>query len=558
MKQFPRLGRKGMAKPFPYKNYGTVLAPVYRRNFFSGSWEKPMTTPAPNARDERVLIFLPSSPEISLVAAVLPQADLACQFCANAEEFFGEWKTGGGTALLAEEALSPPVMQRLVEGLGQQPPWSDFPLVVFFGGGDKTTRTGLRMLSMLEPLGNVTILERPARVMTLVSAVQAALRARRRQYEVRDLLLRLEEAVRRRDEFLGKLVHELRNPLHTIRAATQILDQLNPQEGKAVEQRGIIGRQTRHLTLLIDDLLDVSGITSGKILLQRQNVDLNEVARQSFKAIEEAAQTYQHQVSFQAPSKPLHVEGDPKRLEQVLTNLLANAVRFTPPGGQIRLTLTTEEGLAVVRVRDNGAGIAPDLLPRIFNLFTPEDYFLDRPQGGLGIGLTLVRSLVEMHGGSVRASSAGPGKGSEFVVRLPLAPAPPSSAAAKNPKGTAGKGQRVLLVEDNPDGRETLRLLLHLWGHQVEVAADGIQGVEKALAQRPDVALVDIGLPGLNGYQVANRLRDSLGSDVYLIAMTGYGQPHDRRRAMEAGFDAHMVKPVDPEELGRLLAGVGK
>ncbi len=501
----------------------------------------------------RVLVLTPPEPDATLIQAVLGEARLPSHFCASVEELCREIEAGAGAALLAEESLQPPALQSLVELLGRQGPWSDFPLLIFLSGGGESLGTSLRMLDILEPLGNVTVLERPVRLMTLVSAVRSAQHARSRQYDARRLLGELEEAVRRRDSFLVQLAHELRNPLGTIRNATHILERVGTAEQASAHQRTVIGRQTSHLARLIDDLLDASRVTSGKIHLQRQTVDLRDVVTRAVREHDTAAEAQRLRLSFAAGPEPVPVEGDERRLGQAVANLVANAVSYTPAGGDIRVSLAREGGEAVLRVADTGVGIAADKLAHVFDLFAVKERLPDRPMGGLGIGLPLVRALVEMQGGRVEAHSEGAGRGSEFVVRLPLKPAPGAAPAAAN--GPAG-GRRVLIVEDNPDGRETLRMMVEMWGHQVEAAADGQQGVEMALALRPEAALVDIGLPVLDGYQLARRVRAELGRDIFLIALTGYGQPHDHRRAFEAGFDAHLVKPADPDELRRLLEQV--
>jgi signal transduction histidine kinase/CheY-like chemotaxis protein len=512
-----------------------------------------MSTSASDRQSLRVLVLTPPEPDATLIRTVLGQAGLPSYFCADIDELCREVDAGAGAALLAEESLHPPVMQRLVDLLGRQPPWSDFPLLICFNAGGETIGTALRMLDMLEPLGHVTVLERPVRLMTLVSALRAAQHARARQYQVRRLLGELEEAVRRRDSFLVQLAHELRNPLGTIRNATHILGKVGTGEEVGARQRTVIGRQTSHLARLIDDLLDASRVTSGKIHLRRQAVELRAVVERALREQDTAAQAQGQRLSFTAEPGPFTVEGDPRRLEQVVANLLHNAVTYTPAGGDIRVSLARAGGEAVLRVADSGVGIDADRLPHVFDLFAGSERPANRPGGGLGIGLPLVRALVEMHGGKVEAHSEGPGRGSEFVVRLPLK----AAAAAARPEppadGRRQGGRRVLVIEDNPDGRETLRMMLEMWGHHVEVAADGQQGVEQALALRPEVALVDIGLPLLDGYEVARQVRAALGRNIFLVALTGYGQPHDHRRAFEAGFDAHLVKPAEPEELHELL-----
>jgi CheY-like chemotaxis protein len=282
--------------------------------------------------------------------------------------------------------------------------------------------------------------------------------------------------------------------------------------------------------------------------------DLRTVAERGLASLHEAGKTSLHTV--QLAGAPVLVEGDPTRLEQVVWNLLDNALKYTPPGGRIDVSVDQEGPEAVLRVRDSGAGIAAGMLPRIFDLFVQAPASLDRSQGGLGLGLTLVRRLVELHGGQVAATSAGPGQGSEFIVRLPALAAAAAGEAATATLTPVAVPRRVLLVEDNADVRDGLRLLLEEWGHRVEEAVDGPSGVARALDVRPDVALVDIGLPGIDGYAVARQIREAPGGgEIRLVALTGYGQPEDRRRALDAGFDTHLVKPVDPDDLLRLLNG---
>jgi signal transduction histidine kinase len=360
------------------------------------------------------------------------------------------------------------------------------------------------------------------------------------------------DASRHKDDFLAMLAHELRNPLAPIVSAMHVL-RLHPSDARLVQQaREIVERQVGHQARLLDDLLDVSRITRGKIELRKSTVDLVEVVADAVETARPLIDARRHALTVHTPPRPLHVHADATRLGQVVANLLNNAAKFTDPGGKIVLTLEADDTDAVVRVRDNGHGIAPEMQPHVFDLFTQVDPSLARSQGGLGIGLTLVRRLVEMHGGRVDVRSQGRGHGAEFTVRLPLEraiDAPPDSGAA----ATAAR-RHVLIIEDHADAREMLRVSLELEGHRVEAADDGLQGVEMALASRPQVVLVDIGLPGLDGYGVAARLRAALGRSVTLIALTGYGQPDDRERTRHAGFDAHVVKPVDMDTLARLLA----
>jgi signal transduction histidine kinase/CheY-like chemotaxis protein len=505
------------------------------------------------AQDERVLILTSPEADHAAVTSVLDQAGLSYRVCADIEDLCRELTAGAGTALLAQEVLDQQGMSRLTEVLQGQPPWSDFPLVVLFDNTVTTTEAGLRMLDMLGPLGNLTLLERPVRVMTLVSAIRAALRNRRHQYGVRDLLARRDRDLKHRDEFLTMLAHELRTPLSSVLHATQILDRLGPRSPVEEEQHAIILRQSASLARLVDDVLDVNQLASGTLKLHREPTDLIELAGRCLREMDALFNVKRQRLSLSGLSEPLVVMGDPHRLKQVLIHLLRNAMQYTPAGGKIELILGRDGDAAEVRVRDTGAGLTQEQLARLFAMSQAEEGLLThRPEGGLKIGLTLVSRLVELQGGTVLAASEGPGQGSEFVVRLPLAKA--SEAGLVAPRSLPEPvSRRILLVEDNPDGRETLRLLLQVWGHRVDVAEDGKQGLQKALSRRPEVALVDIGLPEMDGYEMAQQVRAALGQQIFLIAITGYGQPHDRWRAMEAGFDVHLVKPFDPDMLQELL-----
>jgi PAS domain S-box-containing protein len=355
-----------------------------------------------------------------------------------------------------------------------------------------------------------------------------------------------EAANRAKDEFLAMLGHELRNPLGAIGNAVHVLALAEARGGDTGRPREIIQRQVGHLARLVDDLLDVSRVVAGKVVLRLQPVDLADAARRAA-----AMHGGRHVLSVEA--SPAWVAADPTRLEQIITNLLANAVKYTPAGREITVGIGVEGERAVLRVRDTGAGIRAELLPRVFDLFVQGDRSLERTGGGLGIGLTLVRRLVELHGGTVNAASAGPGRGSTFTVLLP-ALAEPAAPGAGTRSLALGPARRVLLVEDNDDAREMLRNLLVLLGHEVHEARDGVAGVAEARRLRPDVALIDIGLPGLDGYEVARRVGAEVPG-VQLVAVTGYGQPDDLERARAAGFAVHLIKPVDPQRLQQVLLG---
>jgi signal transduction histidine kinase len=367
-------------------------------------------------------------------------------------------------------------------------------------------------------------------------------------------------ADRRKDQFLAMLAHELRNPLAPIRNAVELMRQVETLDASFQPAREMVERQVKHLARLVDDLLDVSRINQGSIRLRKEVVDLANVVQRAVEATRPTIDSRGHALAIQLPREKLRLEADPARLQQVLSNLLHNAAKYTMPGGRIWLTAAREGDEAVVRVRDTGIGVPSDVLERVFEPFVQQsDDSLARTQGGLGVGLTLVRSLVEMHDGHVEASSPGLGQGSEFVVRLPALP-PLQTGEIKLPvppaEATAPRPLRVLVVEDNIDAAESLATLLRLWHHDVNVVHDGCAALDAAREQQPEVVLLDIGLPGLDGYQVARRLREEVGlNHALLVAMTGYGQPEDRRRSREAGIQYHFVKPVEPLVLRNLLAG---
>lgn len=366
----------------------------------------------------------------------------------------------------------------------------------------------------------------------------------------------LREADRLKDEFLAMLAHELRNPLAPIRNSLYILKQPNSDQQTAEQVLDVAERQVHLMARLLDDLLDVSRISRGRIELRKEPLDLTAVVNRSLEAMRPLFEQGRHELTVSLPPSSLHVEGDAVRIEQVLTNLLNNAAKYTDAGGRIGVTIERQGTDAIVRVRDSGIGIAPEMLPRIFDLFVQAERRLDRSQGGVGIGLTLVRKLVELHGGRIRAHSEGVGQGSEFVVALPALAEPrrPLAVDSNGDDSHPLPKRRVLVVDDNPDSAETLALLLRLAGQDVRTAFDGPAALAEANDFRPDLVLLDIGMPGMDGYQVAQRLRKELDfRDQTLVALTGWGQDEDRRRSEEAGFDRHLVKPVEMKVLMELL-----
>jgi PAS domain S-box-containing protein len=361
------------------------------------------------------------------------------------------------------------------------------------------------------------------------------------------------KAVVQRDRFLAMLSHELRNPLSAMLNGVALLERTDADGEAVAKARHAIRRQARQMSRLLDDLLDVARITQGKITFRKEVLDLNGVIVEAAQAIQPTIEARRQQLSVTPAPQPVMVEGDPTRLLQIVENLLTNASKYTPSEGTIALELKIRATDCELCVQDNGRGIDPKMLEEIFDLFFQSDNALDRRDGGMGVGLTLIRALVEMHDGTVVAHSAGLGRGSRFAVRLPLTSKLPVKST-ETPVAQGDPATRVVLVEDNADSRDMLQTLLRLDGFQVEVAEDGQQGLEAILARRPDIALIDIGLPRLDGYEVARRVRKHFsGAEVHLVALTGYGQAKDRQAAYQAGFDEHLVKPVNLQELARVL-----
>lgn len=373
--------------------------------------------------------------------------------------------------------------------------------------------------------------------------------------ELSDAQIGLERAQQQshaKDEFMAMLAHELRNPLSAISAALEVLEAGGgSKEGAPERARTIIARQTRNLSRLVDDLLEVARVITGKVTLAGAPLELADAVHRCIVQLEQ--RTEDRRIEFEIDGGPHWIHGDPVRIEQIVTNVLSNAIKYSRTGDVIRVQVAVADGDTVVSVSDDGLGIAPDLLPQIFEPFVQGERTLDRSQGGLGVGLTLVRRLVEMHNGSVSAFSDGPGHGSRFTIRLPSIPPPRAEtlSPAAQPKPVP---RRVLLIEDNRDARETFRMMLELAGHQVLEAEEGRRGLELLKTELPDIAVIDVGLPGLDGYQIATSFRkEPTSSQVMLVALTGYGTPEARERSRAAGFDHHLIKPIDPVVLRDLM-----
>jgi len=390
-----------------------------------------------------------------------------------------------------------------------------------------------------------------------LTQAMAALQDERQR--ILDLMTELKEADVRKDEFLATLAHELRNPLAPIRNSLEIMKLAGTNGGPMVEKaRTTMERQLTQMVRLVDDLLDISRITRNKVELRKERVELAPVIHHAMEMCQPLIQGAGHEVTVELGDAPAVLNADPVRLAQVFSNLLNNACKFTAPPGRISIAATREVDDVIIKVKDNGIGIQPEMLPKVFDMFTQLESPLDRTHGGLGIGLTLVKRLVEMHGGTVTARSGGRGQGSEFTVRLPLmreAASPALTPAIPEPSAPSAGGRRILVVDDNKDSAISLATLMELAGNQTEMAHDGEEAIAKAESYRPDVILLDIGMPKMNGYEACRAIRQRpWGKGIVIIALTGWGQDQDRRQSTEAGFDGHLVKPVSYEELMKVMS----
>lgn len=501
--------------------------------------------------EKRLLILAPVGKDGPLTAAKLAAAGLQSLVCRNLASLADELDRGAAGLLIAEEALATGT-ERLTGLLARQPAWSDLPILVL-------TRLGADsgvVSAAVRTLGNVILLERPVRVSALISAARTALRARLRQYESRAQLQSLEEADRRKDEFLATLAHELRNPLAPLLNSVELLQLAGDGQPTPRKLADMMGRQVAHMVRLVDDLLEISRITRGTIELRRSRVPLAAVVAAAVETSRPAIDAAHHHLEVVLPHEPIWLDADPTRLAQVFSNLLNNAAKYTDPRGQIQLSAEQTVDDVVVSVRDTGIGIDEALLPRVFDMFAQGDSAASRSPGGLGIGLTLVRSLVEMHGGRVTARSEGLGQGSVLTVQLPAAEPEHRQVApdADHEPAPAASLPRILVVDDNHDAADSLAALLEIIGAHAAVAHDGQTALEMLTAQRPDVVFLDIGMPHMDGYEVARRIRQMPGAQgVFLVALTGWGQQKDRMRSEAAGFDRHLVKPADIDALESLL-----
>ena len=520
----------------------------------------------------RILIAAPVGRDAPAIVELLEAHGYLAQICRGLDDAGAQLEQGAGALLLTEEALERERIAELLPRLDRQPAWSELPVIILTTAGERSAN---RLDRIAAAAGGVTLLERPLGAGTLLRSIEVALRSRRRQYQVRDLLeaqlaretalrdseerLRLAVAAlrdtdRRKDAFLATLSHELRNPLAPIRNAAEVLasPRLTPMQLRWTQS--VIQRQAAHMASLLDDLLELTRITQGKLQLRKQACSIQGIVEAAVETARPLLEKKQHELHIRVPGDIPPFIGDPVRLAQAISNLLTNAAKYTDAGGHIELSAELDERLTII-VEDNGIGIPAEQLTGLFTMFSQVPSAIGRSEGGLGVGLALVKGLAELHQGTVEVQSDGPGRGSRFIIALPFEAAPERETGAEEaPSATSSGELRVLIADDNRDAADSLSMLLSMDGYEVRTVYGGHAAVSAAATFRPDVALLDIGMPELDGYATAAAIRQRRGGvDTYLIAITGWGQQEDKRRALEAGFAAHVTKPVDPNVLRNLL-----
>jgi signal transduction histidine kinase/CheY-like chemotaxis protein len=548
-----------------------------------------MPATEPGGQDERVLLLAPTGRDAQMIAGVLGEAGVVTEACTDVQDFCSKLTDGAGAAFITEEALNAAALDCLVAALVEQPPWSDFPLVILTSGGSDAP-PNLRLLRTLADAGNVTLIERPTRVITLVSALHASLRARRRQYEVREhllaqrrteeeralLLAAAEAANRTKDEFLATMSHELRTPMTAILGWSQLLRSQTLGAADFERALEIVERNAQAQKKLIDDLLDISRIITGKLRLDVRPVDLAAVVTATVDALRPTAEAKAIRLQPLLDPQAGPVSGDPDRLQQVVWNLLSNAIKFTPKGGRVQVRLERINSHVEIVVSDSGRGISTEFLPHVFDRFRQADGTSTRKHGGLGLGLSIVRQLVELHGGTVGVESEGEGRGATFIVQLPLmvtSRQPDATGTLPRRHPTAGgddlsfdcppslEGLRVLVVDDEADTRRLLRTVLERCGTEVTTAASAAEALESFLETKPDILISDIGMPEEDGYELIGKLRAAEANRgdnrrTPAIALTAYARVEDRVRALNAGFQVHVPKPIEPVELLAVVASL--
>lgn len=522
-----------------------------------------MNAQAPGA-SLRVLLLLPTARDADLTCGILEDNGLECHVCRSASELSDELALGAGAVLVGEELLkNDGVHAAIAQVLEDQGAWSDLPVLILTGRGADSLAVG----DAVAALGNVTLLERPLRVSALLSALRTSLRARARQYEIRDHLDALErardaeaDAVRRKNEFLAMLAHELRNPLAPIRNALHVLAMEEADATRRKALHATMSRQVDHMVRLMDDLMEASRVSRGRIELRRRAIDLRHALRSALELSAPLVEAGCITLHVEMSDHPLVVDADSVRLTQVFGNLLNNAAKYGHPGGCIWVSARADGDCAIVEIRDDGIGIDSTVLPHVFELFTQGRRDRNRLQDGLGIGLALVKQLVEMHEGRVEVDSEGADAGTRVIVHLPCVADSAGALEAQEktlsvaPRPLGRDAMRVLVVDDNEDAARTLAMLLELLGMDFRIASDGVRALALAADFEPHVCLLDIGLPGMNGYELARRLRaDPRHAAAVLIAITGWAGPQDKAQAYAAGFSDHFRKPADVTRLSALL-----
>jgi signal transduction histidine kinase/ActR/RegA family two-component response regulator len=519
-----------------------------------------MMSPGHGNPEDRILIFAPIGRDAELTRDLLERASIEGEICPSISALVETFATTGGSALLlTEEALDDRGVTALMATLDQQPPWSDVPVLLFAGapGADMTVRT----IRSIETLRNVTLLERPIRLAAVLSTVRAALRSRKRQYEVRDLLVALhraraeaESANRLKDEFLATLSHELRTPLNAILGWTSMLTRGEIEASRLPRVFQVLDRNAQSQAQLIADVLDVSRIVTGKLLLQPTVVDLADIVARATDAVRPAAVAKNIRLTLQDPVDVV-VRGDPERLQQIFWNLLSNAVKFTPPAGTVRVEITRDAQTITVAVVDSGVGIPAEFAPFVFDRFRQADQTTTRSYGGLGLGLSIVKHLTELHGGTVTASSAGRGQGARFEVRLPAVEATADSAPGQTPQSNrvSFDGRSILIVDDDESTREVVATALEAAHADVHAAASALEARDWLQQHSPALIIADLGMPVEDGFSLMRDVRERLASNVPAIALSAYADRRSREAAFAAGFNAFLAKPTRADALLQLV-----
>jgi signal transduction histidine kinase len=510
------------------------------------------------AAERRVLLLAPTARDAQASCKIFASAKIECDLCGGLDHLCAEIAAGAGAVILPEETVLADSAERLRGALCQQPAWSDLPVIVLSSTGAESPGVA----KALGTLGNVSLIERPARVSTLLSLVSTALRARERQYQVRDLLAgeraaraEADAANHAKDQFLAVLSHELRTPLSPVVLSVAAMESDPGLPPPYREELAMIRRNVELEARLIDDLLDLSRVTNGKLRLQMQPTGVHDLLRHVFQICASDLEAKQLRLTSDFTAGDDRVTADPARLQQVFWNLLKNAIKFTPEGGRIAVRSRAVggdlgDGRLAVEVEDSGIGIAADVLPRVFDAFQQGEAKASWQSGGLGLGLAISKAVVEMHGGTIRAASAGPAQGACLLVEIPTAaPAVAAERAARPPERTVERARkpRLLLVEDHEDTARTLARLLRFSGYRVRTAATVAQALEAAAAGRFDLLVSDLGLPDASGYDLMRQVRQLYGTPG--IALSGYGMEEDVQKSMEAGFLDHLIKPINLDQL---------